>query len=440
MMGKVAALLRPFWPFQTNFATPLRHDKGGWHQMDQPIGPYICRIRRPGSVGTRCRQSSGLEGKESGWEGPPFNPLKLAELLGVHIVANASIGDARVFVTDAGPRIEYNPQQPRERVQFSIAHELAHILFPDWREEVGIRGSAQSGDEWQLEMLCNLAASEFVLPIGSIASGIEIKSIEELMVQRREFDVSAEAFLNRVARVAQAPIGVFFASRTNEDADAPEYRLDYFISSPTAPQLNLSGLILPRDSKLRFCTAVGYTDRTEEDWATGDPVQIELVGIPPYPGRIYPRVAGLVRFSGAELKGRPIQYVHGSILEPRNSGLKVACQLVNDKAIKWGGGVARKFGRKYPEAEDDFSSEMIKLKIAERLGKVIFTRASDELVIASLIVQEGYGPSLFPRCDIPLSRKRCIKSPGLHVAKRPACICRVLAPVDQVANGVLLRK
>ena len=63
-----------------------------------------------------------LKAFEKGWEGPPYNPLRIAEMLGVQIEANSSIADARLVATDSGPRIEFNPQQPRERVRFSIAH------------------------------------------------------------------------------------------------------------------------------------------------------------------------------------------------------------------------------------------------------------------------------------------------------------------------------
>jgi hypothetical protein len=146
--------------------------------------------RDPVEVVQAAARAFVLKARESGWEGPPFNPLKLAEALRVQVVANANVADARVIFSETGPRIEYNPQQPRERVRFSIAHELAHLFFPDWKDEVRNRSHHQGGDHWQLEMLCNLVASEFVLPIGSLPSSTEVAPMEELMVQRRSFDVS----------------------------------------------------------------------------------------------------------------------------------------------------------------------------------------------------------------------------------------------------------
>ena len=157
-----------------------------------------------------------LKAREKGWEGPPFNPLRIAEMLEleVQIEANSGVADARLVATESGPKIQFNPQQPRERVRFSIAHEIAHLLFPDWSEQIRNRGGDRTADDWQLEMLCNLAASEFVLPIGSLSAASDIPSIEDLMRQRREYDVSAEAFLIRLAKISKQPIGIFVSSPT----------------------------------------------------------------------------------------------------------------------------------------------------------------------------------------------------------------------------------
>src|SRR5450432_4253917 len=52
---------------------------------------------------------------------------------------------------------------------------------------------------WQLEMLCNLAAAEFVMPLGSLPPSEGLPKIEQS--DRRKFDVSAEAFLIRVVKM-----------------------------------------------------------------------------------------------------------------------------------------------------------------------------------------------------------------------------------------------
>ncbi|MEM0948180.1 MAG: ImmA/IrrE family metallo-endopeptidase [Pseudomonadota bacterium] len=345
----------------------------------------------------QAARSLVLKARETGWEGPPFNPLHIAEMLEVKIEANSSVADARLIATESGPKIEFNPRQPRERVRFSIAHEIAHLLFPDWSEQIRNRGGNKTSDDWQLEMLCNLAASEFVLPIGSLSAATDIPPIEDLMRQRRDYDVSAEAYLIRLAKVSSQPIGIFVSSPTVLENGTRHYKIDYFIGSPTAPKVRLSGMAIPDESIVHRCTAIGHTDRSVEQWVTDKSTQIECVGLTAYPGSVYPRVAGLVRFDETRENHRPIRLLHGNVLEPRNGGKKIVCQLVNDKAIKWGGGVARKIARRFPDAEKAYSEKVMQIPQSDRLGRVIFSEASDDLIIASLIGQEGFGPSLFPR-------------------------------------------
>ena len=343
-------------------------------------------------------QALVLRAFETGWEGPPFNPLYIARMLDVQVEANSSIADARLVEIEDGAKIEFNPQQARERVRFSIAHEVAHLLFPDWNDEIRNRGGqVVTEDQWQLEMLCNLAASEFVLPIGSLEAAQTVPSIEMLMRCRREYDVSAEAFLIRVVKVSNQPVGVFFASPTLSVVGDRSYRIDYYISSPTASRLRVRGARVPPDSVIHNCTAIGHTDSAVEDWFVGSPARMECVGIPGYPGSVYPRVAALVRFDQSILHLPPIRMLHGNILEPRGQGPKLLCQLVNDRATKWGGGVARQMANRFPDAESAFTRSFLETTRGERLGTVIFTEASSDITIASMIAQQGFGRSLFPR-------------------------------------------
>lgn len=338
-----------------------------------------------------------LRAREAGWDGPPFNPMKIVEMLGARTSANASISDARLLASPEGPVVEYNPQQPRERVRFSIAHEVAHMLFPDWRDEVRNRGGNSSGDDWQLEMLCNIAASEFVLPIGSLPQGFETASIEDLMRERRRYDVSAEAFLTRFVKAANTPVTIFFASPVEGEEGGRDYRIDYAIASPLAPRAAVEGVVLPRDSAARSCTAIGHTDRAVESWFVGYATTIEYVGIPGYPGTRYPRVAGVVRHNATDEGKRPIRYVHGDVTKPLGAGARIVCQLVNDRAVRWGGGVAKRYARLHADAEDAFAAAMMAIPARERLGQVVFVPVGDDLLVASIVAQEGFGPSLFPR-------------------------------------------
>src|SRR5437773_10862965 len=95
-----------------------------------------------------------LEAMEEGWTGPPYNPFDLADRLGVRVVAHEDLYDARLTADEAGtPRLEYNPMRPRVRLRFSIAHELAHTFFPDFKEAERYRSGPRAAlDAWQLEL------------------------------------------------------------------------------------------------------------------------------------------------------------------------------------------------------------------------------------------------------------------------------------------------
>ncbi|HUC17732.1 MAG TPA: ImmA/IrrE family metallo-endopeptidase [Acetobacteraceae bacterium] len=353
-----------------------------------------------------------LAALESGWSGPPYNPIKIAEMLGAKVVPNYDIADARTVEINGKAVIEFNPSQSRERVRFSIAHEAAHLLFPDALEEVRHRGGTGSvKDEWQLEMLCNLAASEFVMPIGSFAPSETITRIPELMKSRARFDVSAEAFMIRFAKTARASIGVFCASPFQLPDGKWSYRVDYYISSPVAPTPPITGKVIPPNSAVYRCTAIGFTDYGVESWLNDDSFEVEYVGIPAYPGNPLPRAIGLVHFERAAEGHLPIKYVNGNALSPRGDEPKIICQLVNNRALKWGGGIARQMAQKYPEAEQAFSHWIAKLG-RRSLGLVHVADVDKITIVASLVAQSGYGVSSAPRI-----RYAALEQALLHVCK-----------------------
>jgi len=338
-----------------------------------------------------------LKARDAGWSGPPYNPRVIADLLNIPVEANGDVIDARTIATSKGIKIEFNPSLPRERVRFSVAHEIAHTLFPDVAKQPRHRGgTGATSDEWQLEMLCNLAAAEFVMPLGSLSPSKNLPKIEQLMANRREFDVSAEAFLMRVVKTTAEPALMFCASPIEREGHRPKYRIDYCVGSKSVPVATGAGAVIPDDSVIYGCTAIGQTDRAIESWIAGKPLAVECAGIPGFPGNRYPRIAGIVRF-GSPDEQDAFKMVHGNVLMPVGSGPKVICQLVNDQAKLWGGGVARASAKKYPAAQQQFSKWIAQIPKKERLGRVHFSDVEGNITIASLVAQEGFGASATPR-------------------------------------------
>ncbi len=82
-------------------------------------------------------------------------------------------------------------------------------------------------DEWQLEMLCNIAAGEILMPVAHLpVEHFGRLSIDDLLSFQENFDVSMEAVLLRAVRFERKPCAVFVASPFTEG-----YRLDYAVET-----------------------------------------------------------------------------------------------------------------------------------------------------------------------------------------------------------------
>jgi hypothetical protein len=336
---------------------------------------------------------------EAGWSGPPFDPIELATLLRIPVHPSQEVLDARLVPHHAGVRIEFNPNRPPGRTRYSIAHEIGHALFPDHAEMARHRLSAGHGQghDAELELLCNLAAAELLMPIGSFpeASSADL-TIDAVLNLRARFDLSTEAVLLRVGRLARDPVGVFAAApRGGLSSDG--YRIDYVIG-PRGVFRSRRGDLVPEHSAVTECTAVGFTATGTERWPrNGEPIHVECVGIPPYPGNVLPRVAGLMlKAHPSRTDRQAIEFLVGDATSPRGEGPRIIMQVVNDATARWGAGFAREVRKRWPGVEDDF-----KAWVAEegglRLGRVRFVDLGANLTIASMVAQHGYGPSPKPR-------------------------------------------
>ena len=342
-----------------------------------------------------------LKAIQAGWQGPPFDPLKLADVLEISTIPREDVIDARILSTSSQrPQIEFNPNQPRGRMRFSIAHEIAHTLFPDCVENIRNRGLATEAreDNWQLELLCNIAAAEFIMPVGGEIDSKTPVNIDNILKLQKQFDVSTEAISIRLAKITFEPCTIFVAARIIDDENAPSYRLDYSICSRS------STIELPRGqeihgSTLSQCTAVGYTAKgSQRGIGKFRELYLECVGISPYPGRNYPRVVGVARQGdGKENRALGIKSIRGDALEPRGSGRKIIAQIVNDKTPNWGAGFARAVRNKYPLVQKDFKEWAVSHPDEASLGNTHESYIFDDLSIVHMIAQHGYGESAKPR-------------------------------------------
>jgi hypothetical protein len=221
-----------------------------------------------------------FEAIEHGWSGPPYDPFALARIKHIELRAASDVQDARtVGVGRNRFAIEYNPSAPQARIRYSICHEIAHTFFPDCLERVRNRELREhrSGDSWQLEMLCNIAAAELVMPIGTFEKVLSINpSMTELLAARDQFGVSTEAILLRFVKLTSIPYLVFATHR-----DVEGVRIEYSVPSRTCQRSLRSGSRLGKGTVLSHCVSGGGLLKNNEIWPRLGHVRVECLGLPP---------------------------------------------------------------------------------------------------------------------------------------------------------------
>ena len=91
---------------------------------------------------------------ENGWSGPPYDPSQLADLLNISLIPTEDVADARTRTISNKLHIEFNPNRPPARLRFSIAHELAHTLFPDCAHAVRNRATHEQMEGMNGSLKC----------------------------------------------------------------------------------------------------------------------------------------------------------------------------------------------------------------------------------------------------------------------------------------------
>ena len=382
--------------------------------------------REPIAAMLEYAQRVVFEAIQSGWIGPPFDPIALADILKIDIVPSADVKDARTIPRGSGRRgflIEFNPNRPRGRMRYSIAHEIAHTFFADCADRIRNRlsHSAAEADDWQLEMLCNIGAAEILMPVVSVRDDIsEDISVEDVLQLSEKYDVSIEAILIRASHLSQQSMVVFVAS-DHTDSFQGAYTVDYSVPSRSWCSPIATGYRLPEDSVVSQCTAIGFTAKNRERWKNiPKPVEVEFVGLPPYPGSTKPRVAGLAKLIEQEYGVlATLEYLRGDALSPRGEGTRIIAHIVNDRTANWGGnGFAAAVKRKFPDVQREFRNWAMAEPTRLRLGEVHVSTIESEVISVQMIAQAGYGVSKRPRIRYqPL--QKCLETVGeLAIEKR----------------------
>ena len=148
---------------------------------------------------------------EIGWDGPPYDMEELASFRGFRVAESTRLAEGQDACITTG-HILVNATISRARRRYSVAHEVAHTLFPDFQDELTrqerlwLRPRVES----EFERLCQAAAAEFLMPLTVFEElaercGREIVGIDELA---ERFGASLEAAARRAVETAGDPMAV----------------------------------------------------------------------------------------------------------------------------------------------------------------------------------------------------------------------------------------
>ena len=144
-----------------------------------------------------------------GWSGPPFDLSQLASLRRLKVTVSDDLADDQDACVMPG-HILLNARKAGVRRRYSLAHELAHTLFPDYETEVKRAGRLwrRDGDSSELEWLCQVGASELLFPLRPFIETIGTVglTLRGVMQAAATFDASMEATMRRAVETTTEPV------------------------------------------------------------------------------------------------------------------------------------------------------------------------------------------------------------------------------------------
>jgi IrrE N-terminal-like domain len=160
----------------------------------------------PKSIIRKLARSKVAVAKSYGWSGPAFCPKILASLFDIRCkqVDIEIGGDGRILPYPDGKLwIEYRSKRMLERQRFTIFHEFAHTLFPDFCDFLPHHhvpfGRYKEPDK-EFENLCDIAASEMLLPVENAMEDLARMTevcLEQFERLSRRYEASFDATAHR---------------------------------------------------------------------------------------------------------------------------------------------------------------------------------------------------------------------------------------------------
>lgn len=138
-----------------------------------------------------------------------YNIKYLASLMGIKCTPIASgIEEGAIIPYKGRFQIFYRDDKTLERQNFTIAHELAHTLFPDFLKCIVLNEDTTEKQDKAFEKLCDIGASEFLMPYDGIMRDLSEDKLVlgKIFALHKKYNVSIEALCYRISELTDKPI------------------------------------------------------------------------------------------------------------------------------------------------------------------------------------------------------------------------------------------
>ena len=225
---------------------------------------------------------------ELGYRTPPVHLGMLVSLLGIDgVVEDPDLAEAGCLICDCCGRFEIRVRggdSPRRR-RFTICHECSHTFFPGYATEVQFRCTPQQyrRQKLDLEMLCDVAASELLLPhVSFLPDALESSfGFDGLGELSDRYNASLEATGHRLVSVWNEPAAFLVLSERQSPRQVgssapPKLRLDYAHPEGPWPYFLKHKSTDPNDSFSRALQGEIESETTTITGITASPIVAEV--------------------------------------------------------------------------------------------------------------------------------------------------------------------
>ncbi len=163
-------------------------------------------------------------------KGPPFSPEILASLIGAKVEYKRPILDSEAQLIPFPDHflIRCNPYRPRVRQNFSLFHEISHLLLMNLKINFPCKRTQKKEFDInnEIEYLCDISAAELLLPLPWFSKDMEKLgiSVQSLLTLCKKYIASREAVAIRVAQLSSLPLAAVFFSWRNKPQEEKSYK------------------------------------------------------------------------------------------------------------------------------------------------------------------------------------------------------------------------